>query len=105
VIDFDALVAPIEMAQSHAEARSAVWAALRQVKASMDCASADEKLDTLSVIDACAWTAGVSVAFRGTALAQAATNLGVRYVRIPPSIPSASLDLDSIAADPWSVTA
>jgi hypothetical protein len=101
-IDLDALLAPIETAPDARAARSAVWAVLRIVKAHCDCASTDEKVDVLAAVDACAWAHGLSLAFRGDALSLAASKLGVRYVRIGPSIPSAGLDLDNVALDPWS---
>lgn len=94
-IDLDALLQPIELAETPAQARSAVWAALRVVKSAADCASTEAKLDVLAAVDACAWAHGLSLAFRSDALALTATKLDVRYYRIPPFIPSAGLDLET----------
>jgi len=61
-IDYDALVAPIEQAATAAEARSAVWAALRLIKHHYG------DLDAVAVIDAAVWTAGLSEGFRANAV-------------------------------------
>lgn len=70
-IDLDALLAPIDSAPDAKAARSAVWAVLRLVKraACRDEIGAATGADLLMAIDASAWAAGLSEAFRNSALA------------------------------------
>jgi hypothetical protein len=57
-VDYDALVLPIEQAADMKAARSAVWDALRTVRFRWN------DWDAIAVIDAAAWTRGISQRFR-----------------------------------------
>lgn len=64
-IDLDALVSPIELAETAADARAAVWAVLKTIRNRTMPKQAMRNL--LAVIDTAAWVAGLSEGFRGNA--------------------------------------
>ena len=70
MIDLDALLQPIELARTPAEARSAMWAVLKQVRHSAwdtDANSRQVFRNILAAIDAVAWCAGLTEGFRANA--------------------------------------
>lgn len=70
-LDYDALVRPIETARTPAEARSAVWAVLRDVKYSLG--PDQHSRNIIAAIDAAAWQAGLLFSFRANAIRTAIT--------------------------------
>jgi hypothetical protein len=82
---FDALVKPIEDAPDSKAARSAVWAVLRTVKADHWRARGDALKDILAVVDAAAWVAGLSMAFRSDSINTATGALGEDLYQVIPA--------------------
>jgi hypothetical protein len=84
--DFDALVEPIEKAETPKEARSAVWQVLREVKRAY-WHSGDQlpARDMLAVVDAAAWQRGVSDSFRSFTVNQTAPSVDVEFYEVIPS--------------------
>jgi hypothetical protein len=79
-IDLDALLQPIELAETMTAKRSAMWASLRTVKAHFR-AMDQEDWDwtaihaVLQVVDACAWAEGIPEYWRAHAIGGAASHL------------------------------
>ena len=71
IVDLDALLAPVEMARSLSEARAAVWQILRVLKGQPWACRTQELRDTIASLDAAAWQAGLSEAFRAQAIGSA----------------------------------